>query len=158
MSAVICALLFARENSYGSRKYQNRKDSMQKQRLRKAVSTAAMVVEIYVVAKSGGTDPERVISQLRSLIDRARKDQVPAHVISNALDKKRRLVPAGKIYETARYEGFGPANCMLIIECLTGQSLIEHSPRFRNCFTKTKCKIGAPGPLSGPHVRSLCDF
>ncbi|MDX8396627.1 MAG: YebC/PmpR family DNA-binding transcriptional regulator, partial [Mariprofundaceae bacterium] len=72
--------------------------------------------EIYVVAKSGGTDPNGNLS-LRRLIDNAKKDQVPAHVIKNALDKAEG--GAGEDFATARYEGFGPGGCMVIVDCLT---------------------------------------
>ena len=42
--------------------------------------------EIYVCAKNGGSDPETNLS-LRRLMDKAKKDQVPAHVIDKAIDK-----------------------------------------------------------------------
>ncbi|WP_346426975.1 hypothetical protein [Methylomonas sp. Kb3] len=39
--------------------------------------------EIYMAAKSGGIDPSGNLT-LRGLIDRAKKDQVPTHVIEKA--------------------------------------------------------------------------
>lgn len=97
--------------------------------------------EIYVVAKSGGSDPDGNLA-LRSLMDRAKKDQVPAHVIKNALDKA--AGGGGEDYSPARYEGFGPGSCMFIVDCLTdnnNRTIME----VRNCFTKTNSKIGAQG-------------
>ena len=97
--------------------------------------------EIYVVAKNGGSDPEGNLA-LRSLMDRAKKDQVPAHVIKNALDKA--AGGGGEDYSPARYEGFGPGSCMVIVDCLTdnnNRTIME----VRNCFTKTNSKIGAQG-------------
>ena len=44
--------------------------------------------EIYVVAKSGGLDPTGNLT-LRSLIERAKKDQVPTHVIEKAIEKAK---------------------------------------------------------------------
>ncbi|CUS48169.1 MAG: hypothetical protein HLUCCO02_06315 [Idiomarinaceae bacterium HL-53] len=132
------------------RAYQNRKDSIAKTAATKSRIYSRYGREIYVVAKSGGTDPDGNLA-LRSLIDRARKDQVPAHVISNALDKASGA--GGENYETARYEGFGPANCMLIIECLTDNPNRTFT-EVRNCFTKTKCKIGAPGSVA--HMFDHC--
>ena len=62
------------------RAYQNRKESMAKTSDAKARVYSKYGREIYVVAKSGGTDPDGNLA-LRSLIDRAKKDQVPTHVI-----------------------------------------------------------------------------
>ena len=42
--------------------------------------------ELYVCAKAGGSDPDGNLA-LRGLIDRAKKNQVPAHVIEKAIDK-----------------------------------------------------------------------
>ena len=68
------------------RAYQNRKVSMAKTSDMKAKVYSRYGREIYVIAKSGGTDPNGNLA-LRSLIDRAKKDQVPAHVIEKAIDK-----------------------------------------------------------------------
>ena len=100
--------------------------------------------EIYVSAKNGGSDPETNLS-LRRLMDKAKKDQVPAHVIEKAIDKA--AGGAGENYEPARYEGFGPGNCMVIVDCLTDNANRTITD-VRNCFTKTNSKIGAPGAVS----------
>ncbi|WP_137167975.1 YebC/PmpR family DNA-binding transcriptional regulator [Salinimonas lutimaris] len=100
--------------------------------------------EIYVSAKNGGSDPETNLS-LRRLMDKAKKDQVPAHVIEKAIDKA--AGGAGENYEPARYEGFGPGNCMVIVDCLTDNANRTITD-VRNCFTKTNSKIGGPGAVS----------
>ncbi len=100
--------------------------------------------EIYVVAKSGGLDPAGNLA-LRSLIDRAKKDQVPTHVIDKAIEKAKG--GAGENFELARYEGYGPGNCMVIIECLTDNPNRTFGD-VRLCFTKTKTKIGTQGAVS----------
>ena len=126
------------------RAYQNRKDSMAKTSDAKARVYSKYGREIYVVAKSGGLDPTGNLA-LRSLIDRAKKDQVPTHVIDKAIEKAKG--GAGENFELARYEGYGSGNCMVIIECLT-----DHPNRtfgdVRLCFTKTKTKIGTQGAVS----------
>lgn len=126
------------------RAYQNRKESIAKTATAKSRVYSKYGREIYVVAKQGGADPDMNLA-LRSLIDRAKKDQVPAHVISKALDKAQGA--GGEDYETARYEGFGPGNCMVIVDCLTDNGNRTYTD-VRNCFTKTKSKIGAPGSVS----------
>lgn len=44
--------------------------------------------EIFVCAKSGGGDPDGNLA-LRGLVERAKKAQVPAHVIEKAIDKAK---------------------------------------------------------------------
>ena len=84
------------------RAYQNRKDSMAKTSDAKAKVYSKYGREIYVVAKAGGVDPDGNLA-LRGLIDKAKKDQVPSHVIEKPLIAKG----GGGGFEVARYEGFG---------------------------------------------------
>ncbi|MDC3332995.1 YebC/PmpR family DNA-binding transcriptional regulator [bacterium] len=126
------------------RAYQNRKESMAKTSDAKAKVYSKYGREIYVCAKSGGIDPDGNLT-LRSLIDRAKKDQVPSHVIQKALEKAQG--GGGEDYATARYEGYGPGNCMVIVECLTDNPNRTFGD-VRGCFTKTKTKIGTQGSVS----------
>lgn len=126
------------------RAYQNRKDSMAKTADAKTKIYSKYGREIYVCAKAGGVEPDGNLA-LRSLIDRAKKDQVPTHVIDKALDKAKG--GGGEDYSTARYEGFGPGNCMVIVDCLTDNPNRTFGD-VRQCFTKTKSKIGTQGAVS----------
>ncbi len=126
------------------RAYQNRKDSMAKTSDQKSKVYSKYGREIYVCAKKGGCDPDGNLA-LRGMIDRAKKDQVPAHVIEKALDKAKG--GGGEDFDVARYEGFGPGNCMVIVECLTDNPNRTFGD-VRQCFTKTKCKIGTQGSVS----------
>lgn len=126
------------------RAYQNRKESMAKTSDMKAKVYSRYGREIYVVAKSGGFDPDGNLA-LRSLIDRAKKDQVPAHVIDKAIDKAKG--GGGEDYSPARYEGYGPGGSMAIIDCLTDNPNRTFGD-VRQAFTKTKCKIGTQGSVS----------
>ena len=126
------------------RAYQNRKLSMAKTSDAKAKVYSRYGREIYVCAKAGGLDPAGNLA-LRSLIDRAKKDQVPSHVIEKAIDKAKG--GGGEDFATARYEGYGPGGCMVIIECLTDNPNRTFGD-VRLCFTKTKCKIGTQGTVS----------
>lgn len=100
--------------------------------------------EIYVVAKAGGFDPNGNLA-LRGLIERAKRDQVPAHVIEKAIDKAKG--GGGEDYAVARYEGFGPGSCMVIVECLTDNPNRTFGD-VRQCFNKTASKLGTPGVVS----------
>jgi len=126
------------------RAYQNRKDSMAKTAAAKTKVYSKYGREIYVSAKSGGQDPDANLS-LRGLIERAKKDQVPAHVIEKAIEKARG--GAGEDFSPARYEGFGPGNCMAIVDCLTDNPNRTFGD-VRLAFTKTNCKIGTQGSVS----------
>ena len=126
------------------RAYQNRKESMAKTSDQKARVYSKHARVIYVTAKQGGVDPEGNLA-LRSAIDRAKRDQVPAHVIDKAIDKAKG--GTGEDFAAARYEGFGPGGCMVIVDCLTDNPNRTIGD-VRQCFTKTKCKIGTPGSVS----------
>jgi YebC/PmpR family DNA-binding regulatory protein len=125
------------------RAYQNRKESMAKTSDANAKIYSKYSREIYVCAKSGGHDPDSNLA-LRGLIDRAKKDQVPSHVIEKAIDKAQG--GAGEDFAVARYEGYGPGNCMVIVDCLTDNPNRTFGD-VRVCFTKTNSKIGTQGSV-----------
>ena len=126
------------------RAYQNRKESMAKTSDAKAKVYSKYGREIYVCAKSGGVDPDGNLA-LRGMIERAKKDQVPTHVIEKAINKAKG--GGGEDFSSARYEGFGPGGCMVIVDCLTDNPNRTFGD-VRQCFTKTKCKIGTSGSVS----------
>jgi YebC/PmpR family DNA-binding regulatory protein len=126
------------------RAYQNRKESMAKTSDAKAKVYSKYGREIYVCAKASGTDPSGNLT-LRSLIEKAKKDQVPSHVIEKALDKAKG--GGGEDFATARYEGFGPGNSMVIVDCLTDNPNRTFGD-VRTCFNKVKAKIGSQGTVS----------
>jgi len=126
------------------RAFQNRKESMAKTSDANARVYSKFSREIYVTAKSGGSDPEGNLA-LRSLLERAKRNQVPAHVIEKALKKAEG--GGGEDFAVARYEGFGPGNCMVIVDCLTDNPNRTFGD-VRVCFTKTKAKIGTQGSVS----------
>ncbi|EPC03122.1 hypothetical protein L861_22695 [Litchfieldella anticariensis FP35 = DSM 16096] len=132
------------------RAFQNRKESMAKTAAAKTKVYSKYGREIYVCAKSGGVDPTGNLA-LRGLIERAKKDQVPSHVIDKALEKAKGA--GGEDFSPTRYEGFGPGNCMVIVDCLTDNPNRTFGD-VRACFTKTKCKIGTPGSVS--HMFDHC--
>lgn len=126
------------------RAYQNRKESMAKTAGMKTRIYSKYGKEIYVAAKNGGGDPSANLA-LRRLIERAKGDQVPTHVIEKAIDKASGV--GGENYSLVRYEGFGPGNCMVIVDCLTNNNNRTFGD-VRLCFTKTKAKIGVSGSVA----------
>lgn len=126
------------------RKFEVRKVAMAKTQGAKTKVYSKYGKEIYVCAKNGGVDPQANLA-LRRLMDKAKKDQVPSHVIEKAIDKA--AGGAGEDFVPARYEGFGPGGCMVIVDCLTDNNNRTITD-VRNCFTKTNSKIGAPGAVA----------
>jgi YebC/PmpR family DNA-binding regulatory protein len=126
------------------RTFENRKAAMAKTAGMKTKLYSKFGKEIYVCAKSGGADPAANLT-LRRLIEKAKRNQVPAHVIDKALDKARG--GGGEDYSTVRYEGFGPGNCMVIVDCLTDNNNRTIGD-VRTCFNKAKAKLGAPGSVA----------
>ena len=125
------------------RAYQNRKESMAKTSDAKAKVYSKYGRVIYMCAKEGGCDPDGNLA-LRGLIERAKKDQVPSHVIEKAIKKAEG--GGGEDFSVARYEGYGPGGCMVIVDCLTDNPNRTFGD-VRQCFTKTKCKIGTEGSV-----------
>jgi len=126
------------------RAFQNRKEAMARTAGVKTKVYSKYGKEIYVTAKNGGIDPS-ANTTLRRLIERAKKDQVPSHVIEKAIEKAAGV--GGEDYTHLRYEGFGPGSCMVIVDCLTD----NHNRTFgdvRQCFVKAKAKIGAQGSVA----------
>lgn len=126
------------------RSFEVRKASMAKTQGAKIKVYSKYGKEIYVCAKNGGADPDMNLS-LRHLIAKAKKDQVPAHVIEKALDKASGN--GGEDYQPARYEGFGPGGASVIVDCLTDNGNRTFQD-VRQCFVKTGAKIGNPGTVS----------
>ncbi len=126
------------------RAFQNRKESMAKTAAAKTKVYSKYGREIYVTAKAGGTDPSGNLA-LRSLIDRAKKDQVPTHVIDKALDKASGA--GGEDFQPALYEGIAPGGAMVLISALTDNNNRTFG-EIRGVFSKCKAKLGSQGSVS----------
>jgi YebC/PmpR family DNA-binding regulatory protein len=125
------------------RSFENRKVSILKTAGQKSKIYSKYGKQLYVVAKNGVPDPE-ANPALRSLIEKAKKDQVPSHVIDKAIEKANGI--GGEDFVSARYEGYGPGGCAVIIDCLT-DNYNRTITDVRNCFSKTGSKFGAPGSV-----------
>ncbi|MEZ5941651.1 MAG: YebC/PmpR family DNA-binding transcriptional regulator [Planctomycetaceae bacterium] len=123
------------------RDFENRKHAIFKTAAQKSKLYSKYGKQLYAAAKNGVPDPEGNPS-LRSLIEKAKKDQVPAHVIEKAIQKASGV--GGEDYSPARYEGVGPGGCMVIVDCLTDNNT-RTIAEVRNCFTKTGSKLGTSG-------------
>lgn len=100
--------------------------------------------QLSAAAKKGVPDPD-ANPLLRSIVERAKRDNVPSHVIDKAIQKAAGA--GGEDLESSRYEGFGPGGAMVIIDCLTDNNQRTITD-VRNCFTKTGSKLGANGSVA----------
>jgi len=126
------------------RSFENRKHSILKTAGQKSKLYSKYGKQLYVAAKNGGADPV-ANSTLKLLIDRAKQEQVPSHVIEKALEKAAGA--GGEDFQQAQYEGFGPNGCSFVIDCLT-DNYNRTITDVRNCFTKTGFKMAAPGAVA----------
>ena len=126
------------------RNFENRKNAIFKTAAQKSKLYSKYGTKLYVAAKNGVADPD-ANPVLRSLIEKAKRDQVPAHVIEKAIEKARGA--GGEDFVSARYEGFGPGGSLVIVDCLTDNNQRTITD-VRSCFTKTGSKLGATGSVA----------
>lgn len=100
--------------------------------------------QLYVAAKNGVPDPN-ANPVLRNIVERAKKENVPSHVIDKAIQKAAGA--GGESYQPARYEGVGPGGALVIVDCLTDNSTRTISD-VRSCFTKTGARMSASGSVA----------
>lgn len=110
----------------------------------KAKVYSSYAKEIYQVAKNGGTDPDGNLN-LRRLIEKAKKEQVPVDIIKRAIDKVNSGVDES--YTEVRYEGFLGGGATALVDCLT-DNVNRTVSLVRNAFTKSKGKMGVSGSVS----------
>ena len=125
------------------RAFEVRKQAMAKTAKAKTRVYSKYGKEIYMAAK-GNPDIE-INVDLKRIVDKAKKDQVPNDIIKRAIERAKGGTDDN--YTLVRYEGFGPAGSLLIVECLT-DNVNRTVAEVRNCFTKTDSKLGVSGSVS----------
>lgn len=126
------------------RAFEVRKKAREKTNASKTKIYSRFGKELFIAAKAGIPDPE-MNQGLKRMIERAKANQVPAEVIKRAIDKAKG--GSEDSYSSVRYEGFGPGNCTIIVDCLT-DNINRTVSDVRNCFTKTKSKMGVSGSVA----------
>ena len=110
----------------------------------KAKVYSSFAKEIYQTAKNGGTDPNGNLN-LRRLIEKAKKEQIPADVINRAIEKAKKT--GGEDYQTILYEGFGPGTSTLIIKTMT-DNVNRTVAEVRTAFNKVHKSLGVSNSVS----------
>jgi YebC/PmpR family DNA-binding regulatory protein len=99
---------------------------------RRAQITSKLVREIMVAAKMGVPDPA-MNPRLQLAVDAARKQSVSNDVINRAIKKGSGQGDDAVTYELVTYEGMGPLNVPVIVECLT-ENRNRTAPDIRSLF------------------------
>ncbi|HVU87691.1 MAG TPA: YebC/PmpR family DNA-binding transcriptional regulator [Gemmataceae bacterium] len=123
--------------------FEKRKESIFKTAAQKSKLYAKYGKQLYMAAKNGVPNPD-VNPALRSMVEKAKREQVPSHVIEKAIQKAAGA--GGEDFTPARYEGFGPGGALVIVDCLTDNNQRTIS-EVRSCFTKTGSKLAANGSV-----------
>ena len=100
--------------------------------------------ELYIAAKSGVPDPDMNLSLKRKIAE-AKANQVPADVIKRAIERAKG--GTDESYDSCRYEGFGPGESTIIIDCLTN-NVNSTVSAVKTCFNKAHAKMGVSGCVS----------
>ncbi len=120
------------------RAYEVRKASILKNGAVKAKLYSNYAKEIYTAAKRGVPELESNV-ELKRIVDKAKRDEVPNDIILRAIEKAKGS--AGDDYKTVIYEGFGPGKSTLIIKCMT-DNVNRTVGEARAAFNKVNKSLG----------------
>ena len=126
------------------RAYEVRKASIQKNGAVKAKLYSNYAKEIYLAAKKGVPELESNVN-LKHLVEKAKKEQVPMDIIKRAIDKAKGA--GGEDYTEVIYEGFGPGASTFIIKTLT-DNVNRTLGEIRAAFNKVHKSLGVTNSVS----------
>src|SRR3954451_14663271 len=123
--------------------FEKRKATIFKSAAQKSKLFSRYGKQLYVAARNGVPDPD-ANPALRTIVERAKRENVPSHVIDKAIQKAAGT--GGEDFQPARYEGFGPGGALVIVDCLTDNNTRTISD-VRSCFARTGSKLAANGSV-----------
>jgi YebC/PmpR family DNA-binding regulatory protein len=101
-----------------------------------------LIRELTVSARAGGGDPT-MNPRLRTAIDRAKAENMPADNIDRAI-KKGTVELEGVRYEEYTYEGYGPGGTAILVEVMTDNKN-RCTAEVRHIFSKQNGNLGENG-------------
>ena len=101
--------------------------------------------EISAAAKSGGGDA-KMNPRLRTAIDSAKSENMPAENIERAIKKGTGEIE-GVTYEEVAYEGYGTEGVAILVNCLTDNKNRTAS-EIRSLFTKNSGSMAGAGSVA----------
>lgn len=126
------------------RAYAVREASIKKNGAAKGKIYTTFAKEIYLVCKRGGAEVE-ANSELKRLIDKAKKSQVPSDIIDRAIAKAKGANQED--YKEVIYEGFGPGASTLVIKTLT-DNVNRTVGEVRAAFNKVHKSLGVANSVT----------
>ena len=126
------------------RAYEVRKASIQKTGAARGKVYTTFAKEIYLAAKKGVPEIDANIN-LKRIVEKAKKNQVPSDIINRAIDKAKGV--GGEDYQEIIYEGFGPGSSTLIIKTLT-DNVNRTVGEVRAAFNKVNKSLGVTNSVS----------
>ena len=107
---------------------------------KKGAQISKLAKEISIAAKLGGGDPDSN-SRLRLAINTARAESVPKDTIERAIKKGTGQLDDGKTIDEVMYEGYGPHQVGVLVECQT-DNRARTAPDIRFLFKKHNGQMG----------------
>lgn len=104
------------------------------------------VKEIQVASKLGGPDPANNM-RLRLAVEAAKAVSCPKDTIERAIKRGAGLLDDGKEIEELTYEGYGPHQVGVIVECQT-DNRARTAPDIRLIFNKAGGNMGETGSVA----------
>jgi YebC/PmpR family DNA-binding regulatory protein len=129
----------------GHSKWANIKHKKAREDAKKGKTFSKLVKEIMVAAKMGGSDPASN-PRLRTAIDKAKGENLPADNIERAI-KKGAGELEGVNYEEGVYEGYGPGGVAVLVNFMTDNRNRTASD-VRHAFTKHGGSLGQSGSVA----------
>jgi len=113
---------------------------------KKGLEFSKLAKEIQVAAKLGGPDPD-MNSRLRLAIDVAKARSCPKDTIEKAINKGAGLLEGEAQPEEVLYEGFGPAQIGILVECQT-DNRARTATDIKVAFNKNNGMLADSGSVS----------
>ena len=128
----------------GHSKWANIRHKKAKEDAKRGKEFTKLIKEITIAAKSGGDVAAN--PRLRTLVDKAKKINMPQENITRAIKKGTGELP-GVSYEHITYEGHGPAGSAIIVEVLTDNKNRAVAD-MRRIFSKHGGNLGETGAVN----------
>ena len=106
---------------------------------KKGATYTRLIKEITIIAREGGGNPDQN-SKLRTVIARAKEANMPMDNVKMAIKRGTGEIP-GVMYETVKYEGFGPGGVAIMIDAITDNKN-RCAAEVRNIMSKTGGNLG----------------
>ncbi len=113
---------------------------------KKGAKITKIAREIQVAAKMGGADPA-MNARLRAAISDAKENSVSKDTIERAIKKGAGIGGEGEQIEEITYEGYGPHQVGILVECQT-DNRHRTAADIRNLFNKNGGSLGEAGSVA----------